>query len=321
LSKFTRRNLLAGASLAAAGAAAPAQAAAPRAGQQAPSIYRYRIGEFEVTALYDGVWYRPIDEKFVRQADYADVRREMSNAFMPEEKLATPFTTVLVNTGKKLILLDTGTGGQIASTAGSFGKNLKAAGIDPKAIDQIVISHFHPDHINGIKTKDNTLIFPNAEIMVPEAEWAFWYDDANMRAASNGLKIVFHNVRRIFADIARDVTRYRPGKDVASGIEAVDAAGHTPGHTVFALQSGKDSLMVLSDTTQHPALFARHPDWQPQFDIDGAQAVATRKRLLDRAAADRTLVTGYHFPFPACGHIVKTASGYEHVPLLWNINV
>ena len=173
MSDLTRRNVLAGASLAVAGGAAPAEAAAPMSGKQAPSIYRYRIGSMEVTAIYDGVWYRPIDEKFVRQADYADVRREMSNAFMPEEKLATPFTMLLVNTGKKLILLDTGTGGQIASTAGSFTANLKAAGINPKAIDQIVISHFHPDHINGIKTKDNALIFPNAEIMVPEAEWKF----------------------------------------------------------------------------------------------------------------------------------------------------
>jgi len=319
---FTRRNLIAGASLAAAGAVAPpAEAAAPPAGKQVPSVYRYRVGDFEITALYDGVWYRPIDEKFVRHADYAEVRREMSDAFMPEEKLATPFTTVLVNTGRKLILLDTGTGGQIASTAGAFSDNLKAAGIDPKTIDQIVISHFHPDHINGIKTKDNALIFPNAEIMVPEAEWAFWADDANMRAAPDGLKIVFHNVRRIFTDIARDVTRYRPGKEVTSGIETVDAAGHTPGHTVFALQSGNDSLMVLSDTTQHPALFARHPEWQPQFDIDGPLAVATRKKLLDRVSADRTLVTGYHFPFPACGHIVKTASGYEHVPLLWQTSL
>src|SRR5256885_14651565 len=138
-----------------------------------------------------------------------------------------------------------------------------------------------------------------------------------MRAATDSLKIVFHNVRRIFADIAKDVTHYRPGKEVAAGIETVDAAGHTPGHTVFALQSGNESLMVLSDTTQHPALFARHPEWQPQFDIDGAQAVETRKKLLDRVSADRTLVTGYHFPFPAGGHIVKTPSGFEHVPVLW----
>ncbi len=212
MSDLTRRNVLAGASLAVAGGATPAEAAAPMSGKQNPSIYRYRIGSMEVTALYDGVWYRPIDEKFIRQADYADVRREMNNAFMPEAKLSTPFTMLLVNTGKKLVLLDTGTGGQIATTAGSFTENLKAAGINPKAIDQIVISHFHPDHINGIKTKDNALIFPNAEIMVPEAEWKFFADDANMRAAPDNLKIVFHNVRRIFADIAKDVTRYRPGK-------------------------------------------------------------------------------------------------------------
>jgi glyoxylase-like metal-dependent hydrolase (beta-lactamase superfamily II) len=314
---LTRRNMLAGASLAAA-SALPAQAAAPAAGKQAPSIYRYRIGEMELTAIYDGVWYRPIDEKFIRKANYADVQRAMSDAFMPAEKLATPFTMLLVNTGKKLILLDTGTGGQVASTAGAFSQNLIAAGIDPKTIDQIVISHFHPDHINGIKTKDNALIFPNAEIMVPAAEWAFWSDDANMRAAPDGLKIVFHNVRRIFNDIAKDVTHYEPGKVVAPGVETVAAPGHTPGHTVFAIQSGKDAMMVLSDTTQHPALFARNPEWEPQFDIDGAAAVTTRKKLLDRVAADRMLVTGYHFPFPACGHIVKTATGYEHVPLLWN---
>jgi glyoxylase-like metal-dependent hydrolase (beta-lactamase superfamily II) len=317
---LTRRTMLAGASLAAA-SALPAQAAAPASGKQAPSIYRYRIGDMELTAIYDGVWYRPIDEKFIRKADYADVQRAMSDAFMPEAKLATPFTMLLVNTGKKLILLDTGTGGQVASTAGAFGQNLIAAGIDPKTIDQIVISHFHPDHINGIKTKDNDLIFPNAEIMVPNAEWAFWNDDANMRAAPDGLKIVFHNVRRIFTDIAKDVTRYEPGKVVAPGVETVAAPGHTPGHTVFAIQSGNDAMMVLSDTTQHPALFARNPEWEPQFDIDGAAAVTTRKKLLDRVAADRMLVTGYHFPFPACGHIVKTATGYEHVPLLWNTGV
>ena len=320
MSDVTRRNLFAGASLAVAGAL-PAQAAAPRAAKQAPSVYRYKVGDFEITALYDGVWYRPIDEKFIRHADYADVQQAMSDAFMPQEKLATPFTTILVNTGKKLILLDTGTGGQIADTAGSFGENLAAAGIDPKTIDTIVISHFHPDHINGIKNKDNALIFPNAEIMVPQAEWAFWSDDANMRAAPDGLKIAFHNVRRIFSDIAKDVTRYEPFHRIAPGVETVAAPGHTPGHTVFVLESGKDVLMVLGDTTQHPALFARHPDWQPQFDIDGPAAVATRKKLLDRAAADRMLVTGYHFPFPACGHIVKRAGGYEHVPLLWNIAV
>ncbi len=315
---LTRRSLLAGSAAAALCAGAdPAAAVAPAAGTQAPGVYRYKIGAFELTALYDGIWYRPIGEHFIRNAPFAQVEHALDLAFMPHDKLATPFTTLVVNTGKKLVLIDTGTGGQISPTAGMIGDNLAAAGIAPKAVDQIVISHFHPDHINGIKDKDNALVFPNAEIMVPEAEWAYWMDDANMNAAPAADKLTFHNQRRIFSDIAKNVTHYRPGAEVAPGIETMPAPGHTPGHTVFAIHSGEQSLMVLSDTAQHPAIFARHPDWVAAFDVDGAAAVATRKKLFDRAAADRMLVTGYHFPFPACGHLVKTASGYEHVPVEW----
>jgi len=314
---LTRRTLLAGSAAALAAGADPAAAAAPPADQQAPGIYRYKIGSFELTALYDGIWYRPITEKFIRNAPFAEVEHALDAAFMPHDKLETPFTTLIVNTGKKLVLIDTGTGGQISPTAGMIGANLAAAGIDAKAVDQIVISHFHPDHINGIKDKDNALIFPNAEIMVPAPEWAYWMDDANLNAAPPDLKLTFLNQRRIFADIAKQVARYEPGKEVSPGIVTLPAPGHTPGHTVFAIHSGDQSLMVLSDTAQHPAVFARHPDWQAAFDIDGDEAVATRKKLFDRAAADRMLVTGYHFPFPACGHLIKTASGYEHVPVPW----
>jgi glyoxylase-like metal-dependent hydrolase (beta-lactamase superfamily II) len=316
--KFTRRTFLAGSALAAASASAdPAAAAAPSADKETPGIYRYRIGTFELTALYDGIWYRPINDAFIRNAPFAEVEHALADAFMPTDKLATPFTTLIVNTGKKLVLLDTGTGGQIAPSAGVLRDNLAAAGIDPKAVDQIVISHFHPDHINGIKDKDNDLVFPNAEILVPAAEWAFWMDDANMNAAEGALKLTFRNQRRIFADIAKRVARFEPGAEVAPGVVTLPAPGHTPGHTVFAIHSGDQSLMVLSDTAQHPAVFARHPDWQAAFDIDGDAAVATRKNLFDRAAADRMLVTGYHFPFPACGHLIKTATGYEHVPVEW----
>jgi glyoxylase-like metal-dependent hydrolase (beta-lactamase superfamily II) len=235
--------------------------------------------------------------------------------------LATPFTALVVNTGSKLVLIDTGTGGQISATAGELPDNLIAAGIDPNAVDAIVISHFHPDHINGIKDKDNKLIFPNAEIMVPAPEWTFWMDDANLNAAPADLKPTFLNQRRIFADIAKQVTHYEPGKEVAPGIVTLPAPGHTPGHTVFAVHSGNQSLLVLSDTAQHPAVFARHPNWEAAFDVDGPEAVATRKKIFDRAAADRMLITGYHFPFPACGHLIKTATGYEHVPVEWQTNL
>ncbi len=316
--KVTRRGLLAGSAAAVLAAhAAPVAAAAPPVGRQTPGVYRYKIGTFELTALYDGIWYRPITDKFIRNAPFAEVELALADAFMPADKLATPFTTLVVNTGKRLVLIDTGTGGQIAPSAGALRENLSAAGIDPKAVDLIVISHFHPDHINGIKDKDNDVVFPNAEIMVPAAEWSFWMDDANMNAAPAEQKLTFRNQRRIFSDIARRVTRFTPGAEVAPGILTLAAPGHTPGHTVCSIHSGDQSLLVLGDTAQHPAVFARHPDWQAAFDIDGDAAVATRKKLFDRAAADRMLVTGYHFPFPACGHLIKTASGYEHVPVEW----
>ena len=313
---LTRRMIIAGSTIAAL-AARPAIAATPPANKQAPGIYRYRIGAFELTALYDGIWYRPITDTFIRNAPFAEVEHALAEAFMPADKLATPFTALFVNTGNKLVLIDTGTGGQIAPSAGALRENVAAAGIDADAVDLIVISHFHPDHINGIKDKDNNIVFPNAEIMVPSAEWNFWMDDANLNAAPADLKLTFRNQRRIFSDIAPRVARFEPGAEVAPGILTLAAAGHTPGHTVFAIHSGNQSLLVLGDTAQHPAVFARHPDWQAAFDIDGAAAVATRKKLFDRAAADRMLVTGYHFPFPACGHLIKTASGYEHVPVLW----
>ena len=319
--EVTRRGFLAGAASVAALPVLSAGAAAPPAGKEAAGIYRYRIGAFELTALYDGIWYRPITDKFIRNAPFTEVESALADAFMPADKLTTPFTTLIVNTGQKLVLIDTGTGGQIAPSAGVLRANLLAAGIDPKAIDLIVISHFHPDHINGIKDKDNELVFPNAEVMVPAAEWRFWMDDANLNAAPADLKLTFRNQRRIFSDIAQSVTRFEPGAEVASGIVTVAAPGHTPGHTVFAIHSGDQSLLVLGDTAQHPAVFARHPDWQAAFDIDGDAAVATRKKLFDRAAADRMLVTGYHFPFPACGHLIKTANGYEHVPVEWQPNL
>jgi glyoxylase-like metal-dependent hydrolase (beta-lactamase superfamily II) len=319
MARVTRRGILAGSAAATlATAARPTLAAAPPADKAGPAIYRYRVGAYELTALYDGIWYRPIGKDFIRDVSFTEVEHALDAAFMPHDKLATPFTTLIVNTGRKLVLLDTGTGGQISPTAGMVVENLAAAGIAPNEVDQIVISHFHPDHINGIKDKDNNLIFPNAEIMVPEAEWAFWMDDANMNAAPEAMKETFRNQRRIFSDIAQKrVTRFAPGKEVAGGIETLAAPGHTPGHTVFAVHSGNQSLMVLSDTAQHPAVFARHPDWQAAFDVDGRETIVTRKKLFDRAAADRMLVTGYHFPFPACGHLVKTATGYEHVPIEW----
>ena len=135
--------------------------------------------------------------------------------------------------------------------------------------------------------------------------------------AQGAVKRYFLNARRIFKDIAGDVRRFTPGGEVAPGIVSVPAFGHTPGHTAFAIHSGNQSMLAMSDTVRNPYLFARHPDWQPSFDMDGPQAVAARRQILDRVVADRMLVQAYHFPFPACGHMIKTATGYELVPVEW----
>jgi len=319
MKNLSRRSLLAGAALAAGASAFPlsSNATVPAPKTQGPGVYRYKLGDYQLTALFDGVWYLPIDDKFVRNATGAEVNEALAAAFLPPSILPISFTALLVNTGGKLVLTDTGTAGQVADTAGTLLDNLRVAGVDPKAIDTILISHFHPDHIDGIKTKDGEKIFPNAEILVPEPEWAFWMDDANMGRAEGAVKRYFLNARRIFADIAKEVRQFKPGAEVAPGIVSVAAYGHTPGHTAFAIHSGNESMLAMSDTVRNPYLFARYPDWQPTFDMDGPQAVLARRQMLDRVVADRMLVEAYHFPFPACGHMVKTATGYELVPVEW----
>ena len=220
MTALSRRTLLASSAAALAATSAPtytARAAAPITGQQGAGIYRYKIGSFEITAINDGTWYRALDDKFVKNAPFADVQKALSDQFLPTDKIPIPFTTLMVNTGSKLILLDTGTGGQLAPTAGTMAANMAAAGIDPKAVDTIIISHFHPDHINGIKTKDGAKVFPNAEINVPAPEWAHWMDDAKMNAAPEAARGAFLNARRVFGDIANDVKRFEPGKEVAPG--------------------------------------------------------------------------------------------------------
>ncbi len=285
------------------------------AAKSAPGVYRMKVGDYRLTAIYDGLYSVRIDGRFMANANRAEVNRELVSAHLPPNRLPISVTALLVETGSKRILIDTGTAGQIADTARALMPNLAAAGVSPREIDTVLISHFHPDHIDGLKDKDGAKVFPNAEILVPEPEWAFWMDDGNEARAKGAVLKYFRNARRIFADIAKEVRQFKPGTEVAPGIVSIPAYGHTPGHTAFAVSSGGASLLVMSDTVRNPYLFARHPDWQPSFDMDGPQAAAARLKMLDQAASDRMLVEAYHFPFPATGHIAKTKTGYELVPL------
>lgn len=318
----TRRRLIAATAGLAAGAALPAgraNAAAPAAGRQAPGVYRYNVGDIEVTALTDGMTRRKLDDAFVRNAPVSDVRAALQEAFLGPDSVPVSFTTLVVNTGRRLILIDAGAGANLAPTAGQLSESMAAAGIDPKAIDAVVISHFHPDHIGGVRLKDGSNAFPNAELMVPEAEWAFWMDDGQMSRAPEAMKGAFRMARRVFEPVARDVARFGREEELAPGVTALPAPGHTPGHSAFRVSSGSEQLIVWSDTTNLPALFVRHPGWHVMFDMDATQAETTRRRMLDMASRDRLAVAGYHFPFPAVGHIARRGPDeYAFVPDMWN---
>lgn len=291
-----------------------AQAAAPAAAQ-APGFYRYKVGDATVTAINDGFAMRPL-EGFVRNAELDAVKKAMDAAFLSQVQLQIPFTTLVIQSGGKTTLIDTGNGDLGAPTSGRWMGNFKAAGLDPNAVDTVVISHFHGDHINGLRLKDGTAVFPKAEVMVPEAEWAFWMSDERMNAAPEGMKGAFANCRRVFGTMGGQVKQYKPG-EVIPGLTAVSAPGHTPGHTIFFLSSGNGKLMIMSDTTNHPALFVRNPDWSAIFDMNADEARATRRKLLDMASVEKAQVAFYHAPFPATGYIAKSGNGFEMVPAQW----
>lgn len=295
----------------------PAGAAAPPAGAQAPGFYRFKVGEMEVTLVHDGAAQRPLDGSFVRNAPLADVQGALTAAFQPSDLLTIPFTTTVVNTGSRLVMIDSANGDMGAPGTGRWMANFRAAGYSPEQVDLIVVSHCHGDHIQGIRAKDGTARFPNAQVMVPEAEWAFWMDDARMNAAPDAAKAGFQNVRRVFGPIAKDVVPYAGEKEVAPGITAMPAPGHTPGHTAFVVAGGNDRLLVWSDTTNRPELFVRNPGWHAVFDLDPQGAEASRRRMLDMAASERMQVAGYHFPFPATGFIAREGGGYAYVPAFW----
>jgi glyoxylase-like metal-dependent hydrolase (beta-lactamase superfamily II) len=320
----TRRSAigvgLAAATLPSAMFLSAARAAQPLATAQAPAFFRYRVGDMQVTAINDGVFTRAT-EGLVPNAPPGGLQQALADRFLPTDKVTISFTTLVVNTGSKLVLLDTGNGDLGAATSGTWLANFRAAGFDPANVDAVVISHFHGDHINGLRMKDGTARFPRAEIMVPAAEWAFWMDDAKMSQAPAGLKGTFDNSRRVFGPMAKDVTRYEWDKEILPGITAVDAHGHTPGHTAFAIASGTGRLMVLSDTTNDPNIFARNPDWSAVFDQDGPEAVKARRHMLDMAATEKMQVSFYHAPFPATGFMAREGNGYALVPATWRPEV
>ncbi|HEY0236431.1 MAG TPA: MBL fold metallo-hydrolase [Afipia sp.] len=324
---ITRREVLVGAT---AAAALPlsntnfAHAAAPPANKQAPSFYRYKVGDIEVAVVSDGANTFPLADKFILNASKDEVNAALGKAFLPQDKVTIHFAPLAINTGGKLVVIDTGNGpaANVASkgAVGQFANNLKAAGIDPNNVDVVVISHFHPDHVNGLLTSENLPAFPNAEILVPATEFKFWMDDGEMsRAPAGRMTDLFKNNRRVFETaLQKKVTPYEWDKEVVPGLLPVGTVGHTPGHTSFILSSGSERVFIQSDVTNYPALFVNNPGWHANFDQDGAVAESTRRRVYDMLVAERLKVQGFHFPFPAIGNVEKDGTGYRLVPAPWS---
>jgi len=324
---LTRRAALFGATATAvipALATTSVRAAAPAAGKQAPGFYRYKIGDIEVTVVTDGVARGKLMQNFVTNVKEVEVKDALAAAHKDREIFDNTFTPVVLNTGGKLILIDTGTGeanfAASKGTAGQFTNNLTAAGLSAAAIDTVIISHYHGDHMNGLLKADNSLAFPNAEILVPAKEHNYWMDDGEMSRAPKGrIEGLFKNSRRVFSgDVLKRLRTYEWDKEVVPGVTAFGTPGHSPGHTSLLVSSGASKVYVQGDVTHVPYLFARNPGWHAFYDQDAAMAEATRRKVYDMLVADKMMVQGFHYPFPAHAYIEKAGNGYREVMVPWN---
>lgn len=291
-------------------------AEAPRAARPNPGYHRFRIGGFTATTIFDGTGRIPV-EGLVLNAPLEAVQGVLAESFLPRDHYVTPYTMTVVETPRGTVLFDAGTGGQLSPMAGAAAGNMRTAGIDPASIDLVVLTHCHGDHITGLTTAEGRPVFGKAEVVIPEAEWRYWSDTSNESSAPARQRPNFANLARRLAPYQGRVRRVVEGDEALPGIRAVATPGHSPGHTAWHVADGDGQLLVLGDVTHRPELFARRPGFHAMYDFDPVAAEATRRAVLDRCAADRVRVTGYHFPFPANGFIARDGEGFRYMPADW----
>lgn len=281
-----------------------------------PGFRRLKVGAMEVIALNDGAVRRPLGEEFVRNAPLEQVKALLASQNLPTDYVDIPFTPYLIVSGGTRYLIDTGFADNGPPTTGRLVANLAAVGYKPEDIDHVIISHYHGDHINGLRKKDGSAMFPKAKLHVPAPEHAFWFDDTKMNAAPPAAQGAFQNARRVIGSFTPDqIVRFEPGAELAPGIRAEAAFGHTPGMCVFRVSSEGQSFVYVADVTNIPSLFARSPDWAVTFDMDPEMARQTRRRLLRTLAQEKTVMGGFHFPEPALGTLEVAGNGYQFTPL------
>lgn len=322
--ELTRRNLV----LSAAGSAALLglsrqvafidAAHAQTAPEPGKGLKTFKVGDIQMTMLYDGSIDRPNAAGFVRNASVDDVKAVLEAAKLPANNIPNLFTVPLARVGARNILFDAGTGGQVGPGAGLLAANLKAAGLSPADIHVVLISHYHPDHIFGLMEKEtNAPVYANAEIVMAQTEYDWWTDPGVIGRLPEARQGLARRIQAVFPGWKEKgrIKLIAGNAEVAPGIRAVDAPGHTPGHTAWHVTSGSAQLVVLADTVTFNPVFLRNPTWQPAFDQDGKLAEESRRKLLERVVADKMMMAAYHFVFPAAGTIAKDGAGYTFAPV------
>jgi glyoxylase-like metal-dependent hydrolase (beta-lactamase superfamily II) len=281
---------------------------------QAPGYYRMMLGDFEITALFDGALdLKPTE--LLTNVKPQDVTKMLAQRFQ-KEPVPTSVNAFLVNTGSKLVLIDAGTGSLGGPTLGGIVNNLKAAGYQPEQVDEIYITHMHFDHVGGLMSGDK-MAFPNAVVRADQHDADFWLSQANLDKAPEAMKGFFKGAQASLNPYvaAGKFKSFTGSTDLVPGVKAVSAYGHTAGHTVYSVESQGQKLVLWGDLMHVPAVQFPRPDVTIQFDTDSKSAAKERKKAFAEAAKQGYLVGVAHLPFPGIGHLRSEGKGYSYVPV------
>jgi glyoxylase-like metal-dependent hydrolase (beta-lactamase superfamily II) len=315
MSKLLRHILLLGVAVF-MGLAPLVQAEAPKVQTQVPGYYRHQLGQFEITALFDGAI--ELDTQLLKNASAADLRRLLSRMFVGNPKMQTAVNAYLINTGSHLVLVDTGAAKLFGPALGYVLQNMKAAGYEPAQVDTVVITHLHGDHMGGLNDAGGQPLFTKARILVAQADSDFWLSQKVADGAPAKVQPFFKMARDGAAPYlaSGQWQTFTEGSVLVPGIQAVRANGHTPGHTAYAIESEGQKLLIWGDLVHAHAVQFAKPGVSIEFDIDQKQAIATRRSIMKAMADSKSLVAGMHLPFPGIGHVREDGKGrYSWVPI------
>jgi len=274
--------------------------------------YTFKHGDFTISVVTDGNLVLPT-ALLAPDAPPADRLEVLKTGGATGETYEPPTNATLIRSGPDVILFDTGAGADLMPSAGKLFENLTAAGVDPASITKVVFTHGHPDHIWGTMMADGALRYPKASYYVAAAEWNFWNDKDLQGKAPKEMTRFFVGAQRNYSAIKDKTTMVKPGDDIVTGIRVLDTPGHTPGHVSYEV-AGDDGLIIVGDAVLAPWMYFPHPDWTFGFDTISDTAVASRKKLLDRVATEKTKMIGYHWPGPGVGYAERKNNAYRYVP-------